>query len=292
MTNPSISVVIPTYNRQGTVERAIGSVLGQTFQDLEIIVVDDGSSDETIACVQGITDPRLRLVKFSVNRGPAEARNAGVEAARGTFIAFLDSDDVWLPEKLERQAAFMAEAEPSVGATCTGFSIWRSTGKQSSRTPSASSDWFRILLDGCLVSPGTTLMVRRNAFQKVGNFDAGLRRLEDWDWLLRYLDHYQLGVVPHILAEISVSGHPPASVVRAAARQLLSRHSARIRERCGMAGVRRFRSSLLLEQSVAHFRHGQMASGLVLSAAALLISPSRFLAFASRGLTKLQTGDR
>ena len=103
--SPSVSIVIPAYNRADSIVAAIESVLRQTWTDFELIVVDDGSTDGTVAAARRIDDPRLRLTEGRVNRGAAAARNLGAAEARGGWIAFQDSDDEWLPEKLEKQMA-------------------------------------------------------------------------------------------------------------------------------------------------------------------------------------------
>ena len=100
---PDISVVIPAYNRATTIARALNSVLAQTFQDLEVIVVDDGSTDHTSEVIQQIGDARVEIIRHTRNQGAAEARNTGMKAAGGKYIAWLDSDDEWLPDKLQVQ---------------------------------------------------------------------------------------------------------------------------------------------------------------------------------------------
>ena len=116
---PSVSVVIPAYNRAATIVAAIDSVLRQTWTDFELIVVDDGSTDGTLAAAAAVADPRLRLVPAPRNLGAAGARNLGVEEARGTWIAFQDSDDEWLPEKLAKQMARLA-TPPAAGGNGDG----------------------------------------------------------------------------------------------------------------------------------------------------------------------------
>ena len=101
--SPVVSVIIPTYNRAHLIGRAIRSVLDQTYQDWELIVVDDASTDDIPGIVKGFTDGRVKYIRHDENKGAAAARNTGIQAARGAYIAFLDSDDEWLPEKLERQ---------------------------------------------------------------------------------------------------------------------------------------------------------------------------------------------
>ncbi len=101
--NPTVSVIIPTYNRANLVSRAIKSVLNQTYQDFEIIVVDDCSEDNTEEIVKSFNDSRIRYIKHKKNKGGSAARNTGIKRARGKYIAFLDDDDEWLPSKLEKQ---------------------------------------------------------------------------------------------------------------------------------------------------------------------------------------------
>jgi teichuronic acid biosynthesis glycosyltransferase TuaG len=116
---PRVSVVIPVYNAAGFVAEAIASVLAQTMPDWELIAVEDGSSDDSLAILQGLaTDPRITVLSGGPNRGPGPARNRAIAAARGRFIAFLDADDLWHPEKLARQLAFMAQGPV---LSCTGY---------------------------------------------------------------------------------------------------------------------------------------------------------------------------
>jgi GT2 family glycosyltransferase len=112
---PAVSVVLPAYNRAATIGRAIASVLAQNLSDLELIVVDDGSADGTVAAVRAIADPRLRLVALEANAGAAAARNRGIAEARAPWVAFQDSDDEWLPAKLEKQMARLAAPPPAGG---------------------------------------------------------------------------------------------------------------------------------------------------------------------------------
>src|SRR2546425_12408176 len=114
-----VSVVIPVFNGEKSINRALKSVLSQTFSNLEIIVVDDGSTDQTINCVSQAPSDRLKLVKHDRNRGAAAARNTGIAAARGSLIAFLDADDAWRPDKLARQIKALGKADNRVMACAT-----------------------------------------------------------------------------------------------------------------------------------------------------------------------------
>jgi len=128
-----VSVVLPTFNRADTVGRAIRSVLDQTFTDLELIVVDDGSTDDTVAVLARFADPRLRVLRSTVNRGVSAARNKGIEEARGRFIAFEDSDDSWRPQKLQRQIDCLASAGEGVAVVGCGWQLHEARRTETTR---------------------------------------------------------------------------------------------------------------------------------------------------------------
>ncbi len=119
---PRISIIIPAYNRADVLPRAINSVLSQTFTDYEIIVVDDASTDETSAVARNFNGP-VHVIRHEVNRGPAAARNTGIEATSGAYVAFLDSDDEWMPEKLGRQIGLLEGLGTSYNACCSGRTL-------------------------------------------------------------------------------------------------------------------------------------------------------------------------
>ncbi|HWH79223.1 MAG TPA: glycosyltransferase family A protein, partial [Candidatus Binatus sp.] len=185
---PAVSVIIPTYNRWPMVGAAVDSVLAQSYSDFELIVIDDGSTDgtaEKLACYGS----RLRVFR-QANRGVSAARNFAVSRACGRYLAFLDSDDLWQPRKLEIQTQFM-DRNPEV-QICQTEEIWirhgiRVNPKNRHRKP--SGDIFLPSLDLCLVSP-SAVMLTRELFQKTGGFDENLRVCEDYDlWLRIALEH-------------------------------------------------------------------------------------------------------
>lgn len=183
-----ISVVIPAYNRAATIARCIESALAQDFPSFEVVVADDCSTDSTRDIVAGYDDPRVRLVVRDRNGGAAAARNTGVAAARGRYIAFLDSDDVFLPGKLATQHAALRAASPAQRLSCTAFRIELLDQGQVIdwyHRPDAAS--FEGLFKGCSLGPGSTLMAERSVLDEVGPLDTSLRRFEDWEWLLRYV---------------------------------------------------------------------------------------------------------
>jgi glycosyltransferase involved in cell wall biosynthesis len=202
--SPRISVIIPTYNRAPLIYRALDSVLRQTFSDFEIIVVDDCSQDETSYLVKKHDDPRIRLICHEKNLGAAAARNTGIEEAKGSYIAFLDSDDEWLPFKLDHQYKALKGASAPYDLSCTGFT-WSLLDQNQTLTPEMTppQDLWESLCEGCAFSPGSTLMARREVFKKIGFFDSNLARFEDWDWLLRYASKGgQMLLIPERLSHI------------------------------------------------------------------------------------------
>jgi len=190
-----ISVVIPAYNRAGSIRRAISGALAQTYPNIEIVVVDDASADDTAARVAALGHPKVRLVRHATNRGAGAARNTGVAHARGGWIAFQDSDDDWLPEKLARQAAHMAGLPGDYVATfCTKIDYGcDAAGRQGPRRACCipdpdeaieSGDLHPRLLRGNVIGPQTTL-ISKAAFEAAGGFDPKLRNNNDWDFFIR-----------------------------------------------------------------------------------------------------------
>lgn len=179
---PLVSVVIPTYNRAWVLRDAIESVLAQTFESFELIVVDDGSTDNTPALLDGYED----LVALEqTNKGVSAARNRGIAHAQGKFIAFLDSDDLWLPEKLSAQVTFFQENPDAL--ICQTQETWIRNGQRiysKSRHMKQSGLFFERSLELCLVSP-SAVMIKKGLFETVGMFDEDLPACEDYDLWLR-----------------------------------------------------------------------------------------------------------
>lgn len=208
---PTISVVIPTYNRASCLPRSIRSVLAQTYQDFEIIVVDDASADDTESVVAAFDDPRIRYVRHERNLGGSAARNTGIKAARGSLIAFQDSDDEWLSEKLEKQIRFVNSQ--TVGEKIVYCSYIRTNDGSVAIFPEAH---IRVkqglilpaLLKGNFV--GTpTLIVPRTCFEKVGYFDERLGRLQDWELVIRLATEFEFVFVDEPLV---VAHQTPGSI--------------------------------------------------------------------------------
>ena len=206
---PLVSVIIPTYNRASLVIRAIRSVLKQTFQDFEIMVVDDNSTDRTEEAVKGIDDNRIRYAKHRENKGPATARNTGLRMATGNYVAFLDSDDEWLAPKLEEQLKLFRNGKDALGVVHTGVAIvHESTGKvMETWIPRHRGHVFeKCLVSMCVSSGASTAMVKREALDRVRGFDETLKSCEDWDLWIRIAKYYEFDFLPQILAKCYV--HP------------------------------------------------------------------------------------
>lgn len=180
---PAISVVIPAYNAERFLPDSIGSVLSQTWRDFECIVVDDGSTDRTAAVARSFEDDRVRLVS-KVNRGTvADARNAGIDAARAPWVAFLDADDAWLPEKLALQLELIAERPDAVLVYSAYAIVDDDLRVQTVIRPDHDDPAFRrwLLLEGNGIAPSSTSVMRRSALHDAGGFRLELSVSEDVD---------------------------------------------------------------------------------------------------------------
>lgn len=206
--NPTVSVIIPTYNRTALLREAIASVQAQTFTDWELLVIDDGSTDETPETVRTIRqhEPRLRYF-HQANQGVAAARNLGIAKARGTYVAFLDDDDQWVPTKLAVQLAFM-DARPALGLSYTRY--WF-VGGQSDRPvvyPTQLSATMEALIGENYIGT-STVMVKRSALEAVGGFDEACRLNEDYALWLRIAQRFPIGGVQKPLAVYTHRPHLP-----------------------------------------------------------------------------------
>jgi len=191
-----VSVVIPAYNGQAFIREAIDSVFAQTYRPIEILVVDDGSPVSMKEVVMGY-GPELRYMRQE-NGGTASARNFGLRAAQGEFIALLDQDDLWLPQKLERQVPRFAE-DPSIGLIAAWMEVFDSdTGEVKGLfQPPAEITVHDVL--GFNLPPVQTMIFRRSALERIGGFDASLRGTDDWDVNIRMAAEYRVVSVEEVL---------------------------------------------------------------------------------------------
>ena len=204
MPRPLVSIIIPTRNREALVAAAIDSVLNQTQQDFELIVVDDGSTDATQEVVRAY-GKRISCLRID-HAGPSAARNCGIAAAQADLIAFLDSDDLWMPRKLERQLAhYSSNADVVVSQT---REVWIRNGvRVNARAKHRMySGWiYEHCLPLCIVSP-SSVMIHRKVFDHVGLFDESMPACEDYDLWLRIAPHYPIHLIDEELI-IKYGGH-------------------------------------------------------------------------------------
>ena len=215
---PTVSVVIPTHNYAGFVGEAIESALGQTVPPLEVIVVDDGSTDDTPHVLESFGN-RIRAVRQR-NQGVCAARNAGASIATGDLLAFLDADDVWLPDKLEKQIECFL-AHPNTGLVHCGIVHVDATGKPMATIMDGMEGDVAIDILMCqrnvILGGGSAMLVSRAAFHEVGAFDTSLTHAEDWDLWYRLARRYRVGFVREVLVryrlhEVNVELHCPNRV--------------------------------------------------------------------------------
>lgn len=203
---PRVSVIIPTYNRADLLPQTIQSVLDQTFRDLEILIIDDGSTEDTENVVRRIDDSRVTYIRQAHSGLPAVARNTGLHHARGDYIAFLDSDDLWLSEKLALQVQYM-DAHPELGLSYTNTYRFAADPEQHDPSPmvqpgTAQSGHAFERLYGQQVIPNLTVMIRSSVVKQVGTFDEDVRLKanEDYEYWLRIAHHYPIGYLDRPLA--------------------------------------------------------------------------------------------
>jgi glycosyltransferase involved in cell wall biosynthesis len=249
----TLSVVIPTFNRPEPTIRAIRSALEQTRPPHEVVVVDDGSSPP-FRSGPFIEDPRVRIVTLPSNRGASAARQAGIDASTGDVIAFLDSDDRWLPEKLAAQTALLRRSGNGLVAIACGWIEEGSRRRQRLPIPSSNPEDFA---SGCWFAPGSTVLIPRAAFAAVGPFDPDLRRLEDLDWFLRFaLCGGRLEVAPMIGAVVSIGRRGRGAPVDHASALLLERFRTELEP----GALRRLSAYLHLERAAAARNDGRYAA--------------------------------
>lgn len=208
-TMPRISVIIPTYNRCELLRKTVDSVLAQTFADFELIVVDDGSTDETRPMVEQYCRQYPDQVQYiyQQNAGESVARQHGVDISRGSLLAFLDSDDIWLPSKLEKQVQFLEQHGDAAYVYCWasvidkhGYPVqWPVLG---SLHDPAQFSLQELVLGNFIVGPGSTLLLRRRAYDACGGFNPQIQFAEDWDLCLRLGVNHRFGCVCEPLVEV------------------------------------------------------------------------------------------
>lgn len=215
MNDPSVSVIIPTHNRVGWLRQCLGSVLNQAGVDLEVIVVNDGSSDTTMPMLARVGDDRVRVVEHETALGVSAARNDGIDAASGTWVSFVDDDDLLAPQKLQTQLAALEAS----GATwsCTAAMLVTSdlVVVGCARPPHTDAVAGDLLLRNAIPGGGSGVVVARQALERTGGFDPSFSSIEDWDLWLRLAGDGRLAAVDQpLLAYRSHYGSSSTNVSR------------------------------------------------------------------------------
>lgn len=270
--DPLITIVIPTWNRQALLREAIASVVAQTYQNWELVVVDDGSSDGTVEALRASGDPRMRVVALDHTGNIAGARNAGVAGGSGVLIAFLDSDDLWLPRKLELQIAALGDGG---GRWCYANYVHVDEAGRRLTSPPVPfrPDKGRIvrqMLLGEIAVSICTVVVERSLFEAVGGFDESMRLRHDFDLALRLAAAADAAVLPDVAASIREHSNRTTAGARyphedsaAVFDKFLARETDRDLRRIAQA----CRSRLLVDGGFRRLAHRDIGRGLGLLAA-------------------------
>ena len=201
-------MIIPTVDRPEFLGAALRSVLNQTVMDFEVLVIDDGSTIDLLPLLEKFADDRIRYFRHESGRGEAAARNLGIRNAHGTYVAFLDDDDEWLPEKLRLQLALFSRCPDTVGCVYGGHVTIRARdGHELQReVPAKRGDLSTELLERNILGPPSTVMLRRECLERVGMFDESIAFGVDYDLWIRIAQEYHFDFVPDIVARYTI--HP------------------------------------------------------------------------------------
>jgi len=201
MTNTLISIVIPTKNRAKLLKEAINSALDQDYSDIEIIVIDDGGTDDTENMLNSLNSSKVRYYKNIVSGGSSAARNRGITLAKGGFVAFLDDDDIWYKNKLSEQIKVFNQ-NIEIGLVYSSMHIiYSDLGYEYDTRPQARGNIYKKLLLKNYVGATTSVMVRKSVFEKVGLFDESLKAREEYDLWIRISKDYLIDFVKEPLAD-------------------------------------------------------------------------------------------
>lgn len=280
-TDPAVSIIIPTYNRAGCLSVAINSVLEQTVQDLELIVVDDHSTDGTVHVLSEIRDERVKVFRHEYNRGANAARNTGLKKASGELIALQDSDDEWHPNKLERQFHRLRQSNKRIGAVYSGF--WEKIGTRTRYRPPIPAGKQEGNLNKEILRRNflgfNNLLARKRDVIRAGGFDEALPVHQDWEFHIRLTEICAYGFVeePLLLKHTDENSSISKDTERfvKANRYILEKHRRKLERDPVALGY------LLLRLGSAHCLNGDLRQGRKLLGKAVRETPINFKAIAA-----------
>jgi len=228
----TVSVVIPTYNRADVLPRAVDSVLEQTYENFEVIVVDDGSTDNTEDVVKSYADNRVCYISFDSNKGANAARNEGIKQGNGEYISFLDSDDEFTKNHIKKVLSVLSDTDPSIkGAYTTQITVQNHKERFLSSASQVLSDPAQVI-EEYLANGFSSFTFHQDVFDQVGLLDENLKAFQDMEFLIRYLDHYNLLPIPDPLVmyhtqEDRISSDPSRKL--SALEYLVTKHKEKIK---------------------------------------------------------------
>jgi glycosyltransferase involved in cell wall biosynthesis/ubiquinone/menaquinone biosynthesis C-methylase UbiE len=285
---PRVSVIITTYNRSNFISEAIDSVLGQTFLDFEIIVIDNGSTDNTGKVLEKY-DSCICYMHLQENKGRSEARNIGIKAAKGEYIAFLDDDDIWLAQKLEKQVNFL-DTHPDIGLVHAFTEVIDEKGSLLENETKNRLKLYRKALRFGYTYTGmsrlcvmflSSVMIKKECLEKIEIFDPDIKAFEDWDFYLRFALKYRIDTIPEILARYRMhEAHTAISELNRGRIQVSMKHLALVGSGSDNYSYDRIRSDFYLHLANAYYVDAQWALFRSYAMKALELNPS--LIFKSR----------
>jgi len=203
-----VSIIIPVFNRRDLLVRALWSIFKQSYTNFEVLVVDDNSSEDIQEIISSFYDNRISYIRHEKNQGANAARNTGVAHAKGSYIAFLDSDDEWLSEKLEQQVKKILASDERVGVVYSGYWIMLNEKKYLGHIPQKKGDIFFDELQRDHISPTSCVLVKKECFDKVGIFDVQMPARQDYEMWLRIAREFYFDYVQNPLAIIYFDDDP------------------------------------------------------------------------------------
>ena len=277
-----VSVVIPTYNRANVLPRAIDSVLQQTHENIELIVVDDSSTDNTREVVESYNDNRIRYTRLDSNSGANTARNTGINISSGDYIAFLDSDDEWLPSKISKQLNTFKYANNSTGLVYTGRKyIGQDDELNAVVTPKLQGDVSGNMLADNFVGTFSTALIKKSILEVVEPPDESFDSGQDWEFFTRISFLYEFGVVDEPMVKCYTqqnnrisSNHDPRSKYS----RFRDKFESEITDN-GLITRRKIHSKHMFRLGYSYTRRGDMRSGIYALCRSILFYPLNTLAY-------------
>ena len=269
---PQLSIIIPVFNRAHCISRALASVREQRVGDFELIIGDDASTDDTWEIVRREFSS-ARLARLQTNSGAAAARNAALRISTGEYLAFLDSDDEWLPGKLAAQLDYL-EKHPEVAACATSHFYQLRDERRREVIVQNPQNWSVRLQSGQPFHGASTPVVRRSVLESIGLQDESLRVLEDWDWMLRIAQKHRIHVLPEPLALIHENSPSNADFTLISTERFLAKHHEAFSS-VGAAHRRNVISQHWENAARCFFRHSRNREGLSCVGRSLVFAPAR-----------------